>query len=171
MKKICLILLILGICACTSKNEVGVKPPPSNLIQAAISEGSTQYDANAYSNYVLKINIDGGHVNFNNIDGYADFNPIAFSIKNGEQKTIKMTKAGDNFFRSTTILSVSYKDGRLWLDTKPNPYVLIPNASPSRELSFNQRWLIGDKYSSINTQGEAGLEQANITVKLTPKVA
>ncbi len=162
---------MLSTCACASKKEVAVKPPPSNLITTAIDENSSQYDANAYSNYSLRVNIDGGHVNFNNIDGFADFDPVAFSIKNGEKKSIQITKSGDNFFRSRTTLSIYYKDGMLAVDTKPSPFVLNPNSTPARELLFNPHWLSGDKYSNINTQGEAGLEQANITVKLIPKVA
>ena len=83
--------------------------------------------------------------------------------------SIELIKSGDNFFQSKTVLTYSYKDGTFSLDIKPNPYLLTPTVNFFKEIKFTKRWLQGDKYSHISTQGAAGLDQVSVFLMLTQK--
>ena len=166
MKKIALLGIICLLTACAARAP-SVVPPTSMGVSTETPPLSTEYDNRAYENYVLVVSLEGGRINFNNIDGYAAFLPVRFSLKNNETKSIEIVKMGDNFFHSKTVLTVQYVNGILLLDTNVDPYAIRPSTSMAKEFRFNSHWLVKERYDNISTQGEASLDQVSITLQLT----
>jgi len=172
MRKALVLSICALLCGCgshTQKPSTAQSPATIKPIKAPILDTPPQYDHGIYANYILSVVIEGGKIDFHNIDAYAAFKPVQFTLTDGETKSIEIEKSGDNFFRSKTSLTVEYDDGILSLDVAPNPYEMRRDTGSARDLHFNSRWLRGLRYDHINTQGEASLDEVSVTVLLAPQ--
>lgn len=169
MKKILITLTCLLLTACAHKSEVASKTtqPENSVVNLSLSPAQT--NRVDFSDSRLQVALTGGRVDFNNIDAYAAYEPVHFSLDDGETKAVTITKAGDNFFDSSTMLTASFKDGTLSLDTKPNPFGAHRGNNPAREITYSPTWRAGETYKNINSQGEASLDQVTVTILLTRK--
>ncbi len=167
MKKIIILLGAFLLSACASHAPLDTTQTTSTEVPSKTVQALTEYDNKAYERYVLVVSLQGGRVNFNNIDGYAAFTPVRFILKNNETRAIEIVKAGDNFFHSKILLMAHYENGILLLDTNVDPYAVRPSTGMARELQFNSHWLEQERYDNISTQGEASLDQVSVIVQLT----
>jgi hypothetical protein len=158
------IIIFLSACAQTTKQEAPT--PTQQALEKIQGRPALPFGGNHYDNYQLSVSLGGGKVNFNNIDGFAEFIPVEFTLKNNETKSIVLKKSGNNFFDSATVLTVTYEQGILSLDTLPNPYTQHPEETSKTTLSFSPEWLTGKTYYNISTHGKAGLSNTAIQLHL-----
>ena len=168
--------LSLALAACATKaNKVDADTAQSDVIAPVeaepVNDDQAQptpagYSESQYSHYDLLISIKGGEANFNNVDGYASYTPVTFSLKSGEKKSIPIIKAGKNFFDSKTVLTAYLNNGVLSLDTTPSPFALHHAENPDRTIPFTTGWLQGKTYYNISTHGQAGLNNTTVTLHL-----
>lgn len=107
---------------------------------------------------LVRVSIQGGDMLFGK--RRRPFQPVSFKIANGETRSIE-TVSNDKKYNDTVELTVSYREGVLFIDE------VSYRADLATRIVYDSTWKKGNSYS-INTRGNRELHNVRINVEVIP---
>jgi len=130
------------------------------------TDNSDNRDAKTIHANKIRVTISGGTANFSSVVGHANFKPVSFNLHNNQTKTVKLVKAGDNFFNSEIELTTRFRKGVLSIDTKPQKFAVTPQNYKATQFTMNNEWRRGVTFHKTSSSGFVGLNEVTVFIRM-----